>query len=130
MDSADFNKNWKDSKVARLSSEHGESLSQQFHLDKDFRFRTNRYHLELEMAPTEEAELNTPLGELTWNGKVYPLVATSRKVQKFKVEVTAVRGPNLISISGQGKDGEGLSIDNIKLIPLGSSTLSIKNGDF
>lgn len=41
-----------------------------------------------------------------------------------------MRGPNLITLSGQGVDGEGLSVDNVKLIPFGSSALAIKNGDF
>jgi hypothetical protein len=82
------------------------------------------------MAPTEEADLNKPLAFLTWNGKTFPLIPTSRKVEKFRTEVIAVRGPNLLTISGQGEDGEGLTVDNVKLIPVGSTTLSIKNGDF
>lgn len=67
---------------------------------------------------------------MTWNGQEYPLKATSRKVQKFRVEVAAVRGPNLITLSGQGDDGKGLTVDNIKLIPFGASMLAIKNGNF
>lgn len=82
------------------------------------------------MAPTEEADLNEPLAFLSWNGKTFPLIPTSRNVQKFTTEVIAVRGPNLLTLSGQGDDGDGLSVDNVKLIPFGSSTLSIKNGDF
>lgn len=36
----------------------------------------------------------------------------------------------MISISGQGKEGEGLSVDNIQLTPIGSDVLAIKNGNF
>lgn len=59
--SKDFNQNWEDATVARIASKQGESLTQTFHFNKDFRFRTNRYHLSLEMAPTEGAALNVPL---------------------------------------------------------------------
>lgn len=39
-------------------------------------------------------------------------------------------GTNFLSILGQGDDGEGLTVDNVKLTPLGASDVTVKNGGF
>lgn len=80
------------------------------------------------MAPTEKALLGKPLAVVSWNGQDYPLIPVNKKVQKFQTEVVAAKGPNMLTLSGQGP--EGLTIDNVKLTHLGSTDVFIKNGDF
>ena len=82
------------------------------------------------MIPTSKAELNKPLATLSWNGQDFPLVPTSYSKNKFRVEVKAVRGPNQLMISGKGVDEQGLTVDNIQLIPFGSRANVLENGDF
>jgi len=44
--------------------------------------------------------------------------------------VIASRGQNLLTLEGQGKDGQGVTIDNVKFTPYGSSSQPVTNGDF
>lgn len=111
-----------------MTAKDKEYLSQSFFLDKELKYKTNRFLLELEMAPTEKALLGKPLAVVSWNGQDYPLIPVNKKVQKFQTEVVAAKGPNMLTLSGQGP--EGLTIDNVKLTHLGSTDVFIKNGDF
>ena len=71
-----------------------------------------------------------PLAGVSWNGQVFKVVARHRKINIFKIIVIASRGRNLLTLEGQAIDGEGVTIDNVKFTPYGSSSLAVSNGDF
>ena len=86
--------------------------------------------MEFDFVTTANAELEVPLAEVSWNGKVFNIIAHNRNLNKFKIPIVASIGQNLLTFEGQGKNGEGVTIDNIKLIPYGSSSKLLSNGDF
>jgi hypothetical protein len=71
-----------------------------------------------------------PLAYVHWNGQDYPLIANDKKVHIFKTVVIASRGFNQLVLSGKGKDGQGVTVDNVKLTPFSSTEGALANGDF
>ena len=67
-----------------------------------------------------------------WNDQVFNIEPKYYEVHKFQKEVLVLKNKNnLLKINGQGRaDGYGLTIDNVKLIGLGSSLNLVFNGDF
>ena len=69
--------------MVRINDIKDEHIQQSFNVDQQFKIKTNRYHLSLDIVPTSKAELKTPLALLTWNGIDFPLSANKRYLTHF-----------------------------------------------
>ncbi len=61
---------------------------------------------------------------------MFKIIARHKRINNFKIIVIASRGRNLLTLEGQAIEGEGVTIDNVRFTPYGSSSLAVSNGDF
>ena len=88
--------------------------------------------LSLEYCPRRGICFTSSLGKVFWNNVlVGNITPTDYSIHTFTVNVTADVGLNVLRLEGAGRsDSIGLTIDNVKLVQVGTTQNIMVNGDF
>jgi len=81
--------------------------------------------LKFDYALHKDGKVGQSEGSCSWNNQNFKIKPTNNKVQKFEVIVFASNGENTLSF-----EGEGITIDDVRLVPWGSSLSVLLNGAF
>lgn len=120
-----FNHMWAKTKVGRVDANINQTLVKVFHFDSYFRLKTNKMNLLVDYAAKKGVSLSAVRGTCTWNHHIEKFEPKDYEIQQVKIPVEAHEGENMLKF-----EGEGLIIDNVRLIPLGSVSNILLNGDF
>jgi hypothetical protein len=76
--------------------------------------------------------LESCTGNVVWNNKIiYNIIPTNYQVTTITLKVEAQVGKNSLQFSGTGiSDSYGLTIDNVGLVRVGTSSSIVINGQF
>ncbi len=120
-----LNSQWKILTVARIDANRDLSLTQTFNFDPFYRLRTDKLDILIDYAVKQGFPLGQAKATCTWNDAVKQLEAKDYKATTAKITVKGIHGDNSLKL-----EGEGISINNIRVIPFGSVSSILFNGDF
>lgn len=93
---------------------------------------TKKYKLSFQYACRTGIDLASCKGEVYWNGKrIIEIIPKNHNVHTQKANVEVIAGENKLDLAGAGKsDKLGLTIDNVKLVEVGTTNNIVVNGGF
>jgi len=93
---------------------------------------TKTYKLEFQYACRKNIAFDSCEGKVLWNGeKALHVVPVDHDVHVQTVDIDVVPGKNILRFEGAGKqDSYGLTIDNVKLVEVGTNSNIVINGGF
>lgn len=93
---------------------------------------SNKFDLSFQYACRQGTSLGSCLANVLWNDQIIvSIVPSNYNVQTFTVQVQAKAGENRLQIEGAGvSDSYGLTVDNVKLIRVGTTQNIVVNGGF
>lgn len=120
-----LNHNWEKIHVGKIDAVENLTLSKTFEFDSRMVYKTNKFVLKFDYALHKNLQVDKAEATCQWNNQKFKIKPTDKKVHRFETIVFASQGENSLSF-----EGEGITIDDVRLVPWGSAVSVLLNGGF